>query len=278
MHVIVSPPMRPVALNLREDAINVFPDGSSRASPRLGGIGFRIVTFDSAGNEVCEDEWLPGYRDATNQQMELLACIEGIRAAIRHPVRPKFNRICVYTDSQYVQANVDRAKYTWPASRWRRASRAPVLNAELWRQLVKLIREAPCRIDIRWAKGHSKGNPHNKAADKLAKRSSEVAVNAPLSVVHVRRRTTKERTVLGSVRMEGQVVAIRVLGGETLRRQRLAKYRYEVISPDSKYFGNVDVIYADSTLDIRAGHHYEVRVNTEPKNARIVELVRELER
>jgi ribonuclease HI len=270
--------MKPVALNLREDAINVFPDGSSRASPRLGGVGFRIVTFDSAGNEVCEDEWLPGYRDATNQQMELLACIEGIRAAIRHPVRPKLNRICVYTDSQYVQSNLENAKFTWSASRWRRASGASVLNAELWKNLVKLVKEAPCRIDIRWAKGHSKANPHNRGADKLAKRSSEVAVNAPLSVVHVRRRKTKERTILGSVRMEGQQMAIRVLGAETLRRQRLAKYRYEVISSDSEYFGKVDLIYADLILDIRAGHHYEVQVNTELKNPRIVQLVRELER
>ena len=67
--------MKRVAVNLRDDAINVFPDGSSRSKPRRGGIGYRIVTFDAAGNEVCEDEWLPGYESGNNQEMELKACI-----------------------------------------------------------------------------------------------------------------------------------------------------------------------------------------------------------
>jgi ribonuclease HI len=271
--------MKRVAVNLRDDAINAFPDGSSRSNPRRGGIGFRSVTFDDVGNEVCEDEWLPGFKSATNQQMELLACIEAIRGALKHPRLREFNRIQVYTDSRYVVDNLSNAKFVWPKSRWLRANGAPVLNEQWWKSLVKVIREAsPCKIEIDWVPGHSKGNPHNKAADRLAKTSSATAVNPALAPVQLRRKKSKNVTVPGSVRMEGQEINIRVLDPLTIRRQRLTRYRYEVISRTSRHFGNIDFIFADSALDIRPGHHYRVKVNNDTRNPQIVELVEELER
>jgi ribonuclease HI len=271
--------MKRVAVNLRDDAINVFPDGSSRSRPRRGGIGFRIVTFDAVGNEVREDEWLPGYKSATNQQMELLACIEAIRGALQHHRMREFNRIHVFTDSRYVVDNLYNAKFIWPKTQWCRTNGAPVLNEDLWKSLVKLIRDAsPCKIEIEWAKGHSKGNPHNKAADQLAKISSTSAVKLALAPVQVRRKKSKNSTIPGSVRMEGQEMDIHILDPLTIRRHQLTRYRYEVLSPDSRYVGNIDFIFANSALDIRPGHHYRVKVNNDTKNPQIVELVEELER
>lgn len=69
---------------IREDAINVFTDGSSFSGPRVGGIGIRVVTVDESGNEVVEDHAQPGYRGATNNEMELQACIEGLKLAVSH--------------------------------------------------------------------------------------------------------------------------------------------------------------------------------------------------
>ena len=271
--------MKPIAVNLRDDAINVFPDGSSRRKPRTGGIGFRIVTFDSAGVEVCKDEWVPGFEGATNQQMELRACIEGIRAALEHPRLPEFNRIQVFTDSRYVVDNTYNAKFVWPKTGWCRASGTPVLNAQLWKNLTKVIRDAShCRIDIAWEKGHSKGNPHNKAADQLAKVSSSVPLNAIRYPPPLRRKKSKDATVPGSVEMRGQEVDIRILDPLTIRRRQLTRYRYEVLSTSSPYCGNVDFIFADSALDMRPGHHYRVRVNNESKNPRIEEVLAELDR
>jgi ribonuclease HI len=266
-----------VAVNLRDDAINVFPDGSSRSKPRRGGIGFRIVTFDDGGNEVHEDESLPGHHSGTNQQMELLACIEGLRAALKHPRLREYNRIQVFTDSRYVVDNVYNAKFVWPKTGWRRASGAPVLNEDRWKLFLKVIREAgPCKIEIDWAKGHSKGNPHNKAADQLARISSDAAVKPARAGVQLRRKKSKSLTMPGSVGMEGQEMDIRILDPLTIRRHQLTRYRYEVLS--GRYTGNVDFIFADSAFDIRAGHHYRVRVNSDTKNPRIAEVITELER
>jgi ribonuclease HI len=270
--------MKRVAVNLRDDAINVFPDGSSRRKPRRGGIGFRIVTFDQFGAEVYEDEWLPGYEDGTNQQMELRACIEGVRAAFKHPRLPELKRIQVFTDSRYVVDNFPNAKFVWPKTRWCRTDGAPVANAELWQSLTKMVRDAPCRVELDWAKGHSKGNPHNKAADQLAKRSSEAPLNATRFPPPLRRKQSKLPTTPGSVRMEGQEIDVRIMDPKAFRKQRATRYRYEVLSTDSPYFGNVDFIFADSALDIRPGHHYRVRVSTGKRNPRIEEIVKELDR
>ena len=76
--------------------------------------------------------------------------------------------------------------------------------------------------------------------------------------------------------MRGQRLRVRIITSEYLRVHKLVKYKYEVLSKGSKYSGNVDVIFSDK--DMRAGHHYEVVVNKEPRNPRITRVLRELER
>jgi len=75
--------------------------------------------------------------------------------------------------------------------------------------------------------------------------------------------------------MLAQRLVIRIITAEYLSSpHRLWKYKYEVLSKDSKYCGSVDEIFSE--IAIRDGHQYEVRVNDNTKNPRIVELVREL--
>ncbi len=261
---------------MRDDAINVFADGSSLSSPRSGGIGIRIVTFDDSGAEVVEDDFAPGYQNATNNQMELLACIKGIQAAARHPKLVTMSRICIFTDSRYVVDNLPNAKFVWPTQQWCTRNGPPVLNADLWKDLIREIRKAPRKVEIRWVKGHSKKHPHNKAADKLAKQSARTAVNPPLSVVNVRRKKTSRSVVLGSVEMHGQQMSVRIITSEYLAIQRISKYKYEVINEDSKDFGNVDIAYSREHL--RVGRHYEVIVNADSSNPTIVQVLEELAR
>ena len=260
----------------RDNAINVYTDGSCLPSPRSGGIGVRIVTFDGDGNEVIEDEFVPGYRNATNNQMELLACIKGIQSAIAHPKLAAAQRICVFTDSRYVADNIAQAMFVWPRNRWRTKSGAPVLNAKQWKDLIREIQRAPKRVDVQWVKGHSRRNPHNKAVDKLAKQSAKVPLNPPLAVVNVRRKRTPQSVLRGSVRMEGQTVVIRVITSEYLTVQRLSKYKYEVLNTESRYCGCVDVAFSNEDLSV--GHHYHVELNADSDNPAIVRVLGEVDR
>jgi ribonuclease HI len=260
---------------VKENALNIYTDGSSFSHPRAGGIGFRFVTIDKDGEEVARDFELPGYQGATNNQMELNACIEALKEALRNEDLHSVNSIVIYTDSRYIVDNHDTAIFEWPKSRWCNRAGRPVLNADLWKELFKLIKKSPCRINFVWVKGHSK-DKHNRAVDKLAKASAKSPLNRPLTIVTVRRKTTEKSTEIGSVRMQGQSMIIRVITDEYLRVQRLYKYKYEVLSEESQYYGCVDTLF--SKVLLKAGHHYEVTVNDNTANPTIVEVLRELER
>ncbi len=76
-----------------ENAINIYTDGSSFSRPRVGGIGIRLVIINPLGQEEVEDISPAGYAAATNNQMELYACIIGLKEAMRHPAFDSFGRI-----------------------------------------------------------------------------------------------------------------------------------------------------------------------------------------
>jgi len=261
---------------MKEDALNIYTDGSSYQSPRRGGIGIRFITVDEHGAEVIDDREELGYKGATNNQMELFAAVLALRIALESYDLTRFNSIELFTDSQYVSGNYKTAMFGWSSNRWTNRNGRPVVNADRWKELIKLIKRcAPLRVNIHWVKGHSK-NVHNKAVDKLAKNSAKGLLNRSLTIVEVRRKHTHKMVEIGSVEMKGQRLRIRVLTSEYLRPQGLVKYKYEVLSKRSKYFQNVDVIF--SSIDLRAGHHYEVVVNKNTANPSIVRLLRELER
>ncbi len=261
---------------IEEDALNIYTDGSCLPSPRRGGVGVHFVTVNEAGEEVIEDLVTPGYRGETNNMMELEAVIDALEEVIRRSLSPSIHRVIVNTDSMYVCENYNRALFQWPKTKWTRSNGQPVLNVDLWKKLTKLgkkIQSSRLRLKIRWVKGHAK-DPHNKAADKLAKQSARDALLSPRPVVKVRRKLTSKSLEIGSVGMHGQRVTIRVVTDEYLRSHRLNRYRYEVMSPNSKFFGNVDIAYSELLLS--AGHTYEITLNKNQSNPRIVRLVREV--
>jgi len=258
---------------LAENALNIFTDGSSFSSPRAGGIGMRLVLVDACGREQIHDFCPPGYRGATNNQMELKACVMALSEARRLGWNQDVGKIVIHTDSMYVCDNYKKAMFEWPKSRWHGRSGAPILNAELWKDLIRAMKASECRVDIEWVKGHSK-DPHNKAADKMARQSAKSPTNPPLTQVSVRRKRSRETVSPGSVAMLGQRLSIRVITSEYLHTQRVWKLKYEVASKASEYHGKVDIIFSDVLL--KDGHSYHVRVNDNAGNPRIVRVFREL--
>ena len=111
-----------------------------------------------------EKELFGGERNTTNNRMELMAAIEGLRA---------LSRVCsidLYTDSQYVRKGITEWMTNWKKNGWKTAARKPVKNADLWRMLDEEVG----RHDVRWhwVKGHA-GNPGNERADGLANKGVE---------------------------------------------------------------------------------------------------------
>ena len=266
-------------MNLDERAINIFTDGSSYGGPRRGGAGARIVTVDEHGHEVIDDVQFPGHRSGTNQEMELVAVVDVLEllAGRRPPVElARFNKIVIITDSQYVAEFYDTARFQWSTNGWMTRDGNPVVNATLWKQLIKAANKTNMRVETRWEHGHSAKNPHNKAADKLAKQSAKDALLDPVAISRVRRKTTTKMTVAGSIKPEGQRITIRIITDRWLKTQRMYMYRIEVVSKKSPYFGNVDNYFSDILLN--AGHTYFVKLNDDLRAPRIARLYHEVER
>jgi ribonuclease HI len=128
-----------VALNSREYL--VYADGSCLGNPGPGGWG--VVVRDPDGT-VTE---LNGHQDATtNNRMELLAAIEGLRATERGA------DVVLRSDSQYVVKSM--------TLNWKRNA-----NQDLWALLDAETKSR--RVRFEWVRGHGV-DPINNRADELA--------------------------------------------------------------------------------------------------------------
>jgi len=245
-------------IKLDDDALNIVVDGSSLPGPRRGGIGVRVVWVGEAGIEQKYDD-VPSvaFRGATNNQMELLAPISGLKLVMGRssPVHlDSFHKVVIHTDSRYLSENIDNAKFAWRKSGWRTRDGSPVLNQPQWKELIRLIerlyRERRIRVDVRWVRG--KSDEHTKAVDKLAKRSARSPLRTDLDAKRVRRKKSPREVEPGCVRMRGQEEVIRIVTDKALRSHKMFHYIYEVMDRESPDHERVDKVF--SHLMLSAGH------------------------
>ena len=115
---------------------------------------------------------------------------------------------------------MDNAIYRWPTTEWCDRNGNPVVNATLWKDLVKAIfRLAPTRVYFEWVEGH-KASADNRAVDKGAKKSATGPLHGALKVERVRRKLTDKKTEAGSIGCEGQRITLRVVTDRWLRANR----------------------------------------------------------
>jgi ribonuclease HI len=111
-----------------------YTDGSSRGNPGPGGYGAVLLYVDPAGEEH-RKELSQGYRDTTNNRMELLGAI-GAREAWKRPCEVE-----LHSDSQYV-VNAFNQHWVegWLRKGWKNSQKQPVKNVDLWQRLLAAMR------------------------------------------------------------------------------------------------------------------------------------------
>ncbi|GGI96355.1 ribonuclease HI [Halopseudomonas pertucinogena] len=139
--------------------IEIFTDGACKGNPGPGGWGVLLRLGEY------QKTLFGGEPETTNNRMELMAAIRGLQALKKTPAR-----VLLTTDSQYVMKGIREWMPNWKKRDWKTASRQPVKNADLWRQLDELVSQH--HVEWRWVKGHS-GHPENELADALANRGVE---------------------------------------------------------------------------------------------------------
>lgn len=141
----------------------MFTDGACSGNPGPG--GWAYVLRDGPTGREREDSG--GAPSTTNNQMELTAVIEGLRALSR-PCH-----VALYSDSQYVLNGLKTWMAGWKKNQWRRRSKSgweAVKNVELWKELDRLAQQH--EIDFHHVRGHS-GHPENERCDELAVAASQ---------------------------------------------------------------------------------------------------------
>ena len=76
--------------------------------------------------------------------------------------------------------------------------------------------------------------------------------------------------------MVGQQMTVRLFEELDQSDQRMVRFKYEVMTRRSPYFGKVDYIWAEQGTPLRAGHIYRVKVNRNTQAPRIVKVVAEV--
>ena len=116
-----------------------------------------------------------GEYPTTNNRMELMGALEGLRAA------PEGADVELVTDSSYLANAISKGWLAgWQRKGWRTASKQPVANRDLWeRMIVELARHRRVRPVL--VRGHA-GHEANERADRLAQdaaRAAELRREAP---------------------------------------------------------------------------------------------------
>ena len=140
--------------------VEIFTDGACKGNPGPGGWG-AILRLGSH-----EKELSGGEGKTTNNRMELTATIRAL-TALTAPCD-----VTLHTDSRYVIDGITKWVFGWQKNGWRNAAKKPVLNEDLWRELIAA--SAAHKITWQWVKGHA-GHPENERADRLA---SDAALRA----------------------------------------------------------------------------------------------------
>ena len=147
--------------------IEIYTDGSSLGNPGPGGWGVAVVEGEKIIKELGG-----GDKSTTNNRMELRAVIEALKFVSKN----KFENVTIYADSAYVLGGVTTWIHGWEKNGWRTANKKPVLNQELWKELVSLERSLKIKINWQKVKGHS-GHVHNDKADEIATRNASLYQN-----------------------------------------------------------------------------------------------------
>jgi ribonuclease HI len=133
--------------------VEIFTDGACRGNPGPGGWA-ALLRYGEAEKLIKGAERL-----TTNNRMELVAAIEGLKALTRS------GRVQLTTDSQYVRQGITGWVARWKQNGWRTAAKKPVKNQDLWMELDRLT--ADHEVEWHWVRGHS-GHPENELVDQAA--------------------------------------------------------------------------------------------------------------
>lgn len=145
--------------------VHLYTDGGCRGNGKdgenLGAIGGVLIYPEKNVTK----EYKQAYENTTNNQMELLAVIEGLK------LLKESCEVHIYSDSAYVvNAYLQNWIGSWKAKNWTRGKAGALKNREIWIELDQLVNRH--KVIFHKVKGHA-DNPYNNRADLLVNQAMD---------------------------------------------------------------------------------------------------------
>lgn len=173
--------------------IELYTDGSSLHNPGPSGLAYIIRYWtDNDNGEMPQPniiEGSQGFRLSTNNRMEILAGIYGIKRIIEDinngNIKGNYTQINLSSDSEYFCNAVNQrwiqkwVQNNWMTSGFKGSAPKSVKNKDLWEQIIELqekLQSMGITLTLIHIKGHN-GHEFNEKADKLAVTASNTSTN-----------------------------------------------------------------------------------------------------
>ncbi len=134
--------------------VEIYTDGACSGNPGNGGY-CAILIYNGFEKIVSGSE-----KDTTNNRMELLAAINGLKTLKEACI------VDLFSDSQYLVDAFNKGWLSeWQANNWKNSNKKDVKNKDLWESLLGL--SSYHKINFIKVKGHA-DNEFNNRCDKIA--------------------------------------------------------------------------------------------------------------
>lgn len=152
-----------------DQIIEIYTDGACSPNPGRGGYGVIVVQNGRRW------ELSGGFRKTTNNRMEILAAIEGLKGVTAG--QQSGLDVTIFSDSRYLvdMFNEGHAR-RWRAKGWMRGPKDRAKNEDLWGSLLDLATGQA--VKFVWVKSHNE-HPENERCDQLAVEARQQAALPP---------------------------------------------------------------------------------------------------
>jgi len=142
--------------------IILYTDGACSGNPGPGGWAALLMHGD-------HEKMLSGADpNTTNNRMEMMAVIEGLRA-LQEPCLVRVHSDSAYIINAFTQGWIDN----WIRRGWKKADKKPVENQDLWRDMMQAME----RHTVEWVKvkGHSDDVLNQRVDEQAVMESKRIA-------------------------------------------------------------------------------------------------------
>ena len=138
------------------NSVTIYTDGAARGNPGPGGYGVILISGEH------RKELSQGYTHTTNNRMELMGVIAGLKALKKPGLK-----VTIYTDSQYIVNSVEKG---WLKNWIKTDFKGGKKNKDLWLEYNDLASQYT--VKFVWVRGHA-DNPLNNRCDALATEAAD---------------------------------------------------------------------------------------------------------